>query len=175
MKLLSVLATSTLLSVGFATSSLAFSAAPVQKTQAQAAHSTISPDKAISIAKSKAKGVVKSVDFDKDDNEYEVELVSNNQSYEIKINANTGKVVKTEQEKLSNDDVREYAALNKAKTTLSEAMKTASSTLKGRAVEAEFDMENGQAVYEVEVIKNREKHKAYVDVNTGKIVKTERD
>ena len=174
MKLLSVLATSTLLSVGIATSSMAFSAPPAKTTQSQAAQA-ISIDQAINIAQRGEHGIVKSVDFDADDSEYEVELVSSNTKYEVKLDARNGKVIEKKQEKLSNNDVREYAPLQSAKTSLTQAMQTVSSSLKSQVVEAEFDTENGQPVYEIKVNKNGEEHKAYVDVNTGKILKTERD
>ena len=176
MKLLSAIATSTLLSVGVATSTLAFSAPPAQTTttQAQAAQ-VISVDQAISIAQRGEHGVVKSVDFDEEDSEYEVELVSSDTKYEVKIDARSGKVIEKKQEKLSNNDVRKYAPLQSAKTSMTQAMQTTSSSLKGEVIEAEFDTENGQPVYEIKVNKNGEEHKAYVDVNTGKILKTERD
>lgn len=175
MKFLSVLATSTLLSIGVATSSMAFSAPPAKNSQAQQVAQAISIDQAINIAQRGEHGVVKSVDFDDDDSEYEVELVSNNTEYEVKIDARSGKVIKKKQENLSANDVRKYAPLHSAKTSLTQAMQTASRSLNGQVVEAEYDTENGQPVYEVKVIKGGEKYKAYVDVNTGKIIKTKRD
>ena len=180
MKLLSVLATSTLLTLGATTSTLAFSATPTQNTKTQTAQtkvvqSTISIDQAINIAKRNAQGVVKSVEFDSDDNQYEVELVSGTTNYKVELDASTGKIVKSKQKKLSTSDTQKYAPLTNAKVSLTQALKNANNTVKGQVTEAEFDTENGQPVYEVKIVKAGEKHKVYVDVNTGKVIKTKLD
>lgn len=173
MKLLTAIATSTLLTVSAATSTVAFSAAPTQSTQA--AKSILTLDHAINIAQRNGQGIVKSVEFDADDSEYEVELVSNKTSHEIKINANSGKVIKSENKQLSQNDIRKYAPLTRAKTSLTQAINTASKNLQGQVTEAEFDTEDGKPVYEVKVMKAGEKYKTYIDVTSGQIIKTERD
>lgn len=56
----------------------------------------ITKEKAISIALSDTSGEVTDVDFDSDDNEYEIEIKSGNKEVEIKIDAQTGKILEKE-------------------------------------------------------------------------------
>ena len=153
-----------------------------QISEAMAAvQSKISLGQAMAIAQKTVKGEVISAGFDQKgqtaSGKYEVKLVSNNIEYEIDIDANTGKVLKTEQEKLDKGDMAEYSAMKQAKISLNQAMQTAAQSVNGtgKVIEAEFDIENGQAVYEMEVAKGNQIYKVVVDSMTGKVMSTRLD
>lgn len=166
-------------------------AAPAANTKAvtgsseaiSAMQSKISLTQAIEIAKQNAKGDLVSAQFDYDDDngkgagtgEYEVEFISNGTAYEVKINANTGKVLKTEQEKLDKKDMAEYSAMKQAKVTLTSAMQKAAQSVNGKVISAEFELEKGQSVYDVEVVKGNQVYDVSIDANTGKVLSSQVD
>ena len=162
-------------------------AAPIANTKAvtssneavSAMQSKISLTQAINIAKQNAKGDLVSAEFDYDDDDatskYEVEFVGNGTSYEVKIDANTGKVLKTEQEKLDRKDMAEYSAMKQAKVTLTSAMQTAAQSVNGKVISAKFELEKGQSVYDIEVVKGNQIYDVSIDANTGKVLSSQVD
>ena len=182
MKNLSTLTKSVLIALTIAGVGATAIAAPVANTKAvtgsseavSAMQSKITLTQAIDIAKQNAKGDLVSAKFDYDDDdatsEYEVELVANGTSYEVKIDANTGKVLKTKQETLDKKDMAEYSAMKQAKVTLTSAMQTASQSVNGKVISAEFELKKGQSLYDIEVIKGNQKYEVSIDANTGKIL-----
>ena len=162
-------------------------AAPVANTKAVASssealsamQSKISLAQAINIAKQNAKGDLVSAEFDYDDDDatskYEVEFVGNGTSYEVKVDANTGKVLKTKQEKLDKKELAEYSAMKQAKVTLTSAMQKAAQSLNGKVISAEFELEKGQSVYDIEVVKGNQIYDVSIDANTGKVLSSQVD
>ena len=187
MKNLSTLTKSALIALTIAGVGAAAIAAPVANTKAatssseavSAMQSKISLTQAIAIAKQNAKGDLVSAEFDYDDDdatsEYEVEFVANGTSYEVKIDANTGKVLKTKQESLDKKDMAEYSAMKQAKVSLTSAMQTASQSVNGKVISAEFELEKGQSIYDIEVVKGNQKYDVSVDANTGKVLSSQVD
>ena len=151
-----------------------------QMSEAQAAaQSKISLQQAITIGNKTVKGDIVSIEFDQNDystgGTYEIKTISSNTEYEIKIDADTGKVLSAEQERLDKKDMAEYNAMKRAKVSLNQAMQTAAQSIKGKVIEAEFDMDNGKSVYEVKVVKGNQVHKVYIDSMTGKIMSSRLD
>ena len=153
-----------------------------------AMQSKISLTQAISIAKKNTKGDLVSAEFDyeeEDDDdkkskgaatsEYEVEFISNGSAYEVKVDANTGKVIKTKQEKLDKEDMAEYSAMKQAKVSLTSAMQKAAQSVNGKVIGAEFELEKGQATYDIEVLKNNQIYDVSIDANTGKVLSSQVD
>ncbi len=187
MKNLSKLTKSALIALTIAGVGAAAIAAPVANIKAatssseavSAMQSKISLTQAIAIAKQNAKGDLVSAEFDYDDDdatsEYEVEFVANGTSYEVKIDANTGKVLKTKQESLDKKDMAEYSAMKQAKVSLTSAMQTASQSVNGKVISAEFELEKGQSIYDIEVVKGNQKYDVSVDANTGKVLSSQVD
>lgn len=193
MKNLSVLAKSMIVAISIAGVGAAAIAAPATNTKAvtssseavSAMQSKISLTQAINIAKQNAKGDLVSAEFDYDDDDgknkgtgtgkYEVEFVSNGTSYEVKIDANTGKVLKTKQEKLDKEDMAEYSAMKQAKVTLTSAMQKAAQSVNGKVIAAEFELEKGQSIYDIEVVKGNQIYDVSIDANTGKILSSQID
>ena len=89
------------------------------------------------------------------------------------MNANTGKVTKGDTERLDKEDLAEYKAMKQAKLSLSQAIKKANQTLKGKVLEVGFDMDFGKPVYKVEIGKGNQIHKVVVDSMTGKITRSQ--
>lgn len=148
-----------------------------------ALQSKISLTQAIDIAKQNAKGDLVSAAFDYDDeknkgaakSKYEVEFVANGTSYEVKLDANTGKVLKTEEETLDKKDMAEYSAMKQAKLTLTSAMQKAAQSVNGKVIGIEFELEKGQALYDVEVVKDNQIYDVSIDANTGKVLSSQID
>ena len=167
-------------------------AAPTTNTKAvtgsneavSAMQSKISLTQAINIAKQNAKGELVSAAFDYDDDnkgngaatsEYEVEFISNGTAYEVKVDANTGKVLKTKQEKLDKEDMAEYSAMKQAKVSMNSAMQKATQHVNGKVIGAGFELEKGQATYDIEVVKNNQIYDVSIDANTGKVLSSQVD
>lgn len=148
-----------------------------------ALQSKISLTQAIDIAKQNAKGDLVSAAFDYDDeknkgaakSKYEVEFVANGTSYEVKLDANTGKVLKTEEETLDKKDMAEYSAMKQAKVTLTSAMQKAAQSVNGKVIGIEFELKKGQALYDVEVVKDNQIYDVSIDANTGKVLSSQID
>ena len=188
MKNLSMLTKSIFVALTVAGISATAIAAPVANTKAVASssealsamQSKISLTQAINIAKQNAKGDLVSAEFDYDDDgknkgtgKYKVELVSNGTSYEVKMDANTGKVLKTKQEKLDKKELAEYNAMKQAKVSLTSAMQKAAQSLNGKVISAEFELEKGQSVYDIEVLKENQIYDVSIDANTGKVLSSQ--
>lgn len=144
-----------------------------------AVQSKISLQQALAIGNKTVKGDLVSVEFDQNDysagGEYEIKSIANNKEYEIKIDANTGKVLSAKQERLDADDIAKYKAMKRAKVSLTQAIRTAAQNIKGKVIEAEFDGDNGQSVYEIKVVKGSQLHKVIIDSMTGKIISSRLD
>ena len=191
MKNLSTLTKSAIIALTIASVGATAIAAPTANTKAvtgsseaiSAMQSNISLTQAIDIAKRNAKGDLVSASFDYDDDndkgakndEYEIKLISNGTSYEVKIDANTGKVLKTEQEKLDKEDMAEYSAMKQAKVSLTSAMQKATQRVNGKVIGAGFDLEKGQSIYDIEVVKNNQIYDVSIDANTGKVLSSQVD
>ena len=140
------------------------------------AQSKLTLAQAIAIAQKTVKGNVISAEFDQKDHgapsEFEVKLVKGDTEYEIKIDASTGKVTKAEQERMDADDLAEYKTMQQAKVSLNQAIQIATQKYPGKLLEAEFDMEKGQAVYKIKIAQGTQVQKVVIDANTGKIIAT---
>ena len=152
---------------------------------AAAATSKISLTQAINIAQQHAKGDLVSAEFDYEDGddekggnargEYEIEFVANNTSYEVKIDANTGAVLKSKQEVMDKKDLAEYSAMKQAKVSLNNAVQKANQSVNGTVVGYEFDLDHNTAMYEVKIVKGAQMYEVKVDANTGAILSSKLD
>ena len=194
MKNLSTLTKSVIVALTIAGVGATAIAAPATNTKAvtgsseavSAMQSKISLTQAIDIAKQNAKGDLVSAEFDYDDDDdeknkgavtgvYEVEFVANGTSYEVKVDANTGKVIETEEETLDKEDMAEYSAMKQAKITLTSAMQKATQSVNGKVIGVEFELEKGQALYDIEIVKDNQTYDVNIDANTGKVLSSQVD
>ena len=144
-----------------------------------AAQSNISLDQAMTLANKTVAGDIVSVGFDQEDrmenNHYEISIIANNNEQDIIVNANTGKVIKDEIERLDREDMAEYNTMKQAKISLSQAINSANQTLNGTVLEAEFDIEADKPVYKVEIGSGNQVHDVMVDSMTGKVLSSHVD
>lgn len=139
----------------------------------------ISLKQAITIASKSASGILISADFDEDDSDavgkggvYELEFSTDSVNYEIKVDANTGKIVKTETDRLDGDDINAYQVQKKAKTDIMKAINIAEKQTGGKILEIEFendrDYVNHTAYYKADLLKGNKIVSINVDANSGK-------
>src|SRR5690606_12911990 len=139
----------------------------------------ISLKQAITIASKSASGILISADFDEDDSDavgkggvYELEFSTDSVNYEIKVDANTGKIVKTETDRLDGDDINAYQVQKKAKIDIMKAINIAEKQTGGKILEIEFendrDYANHTAYYKADLLKGNKIVSISVDANSGK-------
>ncbi|MGP5273696.1 PepSY domain-containing protein [Psychrobacter faecalis] len=139
----------------------------------------ISLKQAITIASKSASGILISADFDEDDSDaigkggvYELEFSTDSVNYEIKVDANTGKIVKKETDRLDGDDINAYQVQKKAKTDIMKAINIAEKQTGGKILEIEFendrDYANHTAYYKADLLKGNKIVSINVDANSGK-------
>ncbi|SLJ84689.1 PepSY domain-containing protein [Psychrobacter sp. DAB_AL43B] len=147
------------------------------------AKSKISLEQAIVMAQKTVKGDLISAEFDQNDymagDEFEVKFIDGDMEHEVKIDASSGKILKTKQEKLDAEDLAEYKALKQAKISLTQAMQKATQSdngkMNGKIIEAEFDFDNGIPAYEIEMAKGVEIHKLVIDSINGQVISSQLD
>lgn len=139
----------------------------------------ISLKQAITIASKSASGILISADFDEDDSDaigkggvYELEFSTDSVNYEIKVDANTGKIVKKEMDRLDGDDINVYQVQKKAKIDIMKAINIAEKQTGGKILEIEFendrDYANHTAYYKADLLKGNKIVSINVDANSGK-------
>lgn len=139
----------------------------------------ISLKQAITIASKSASGILISADFDEDDSDaigkggvYELEFSTDSVNYEVKVDANTGKIVKKETDRLDGDDINVYQVQKKAKIDIMKAINIAEKQTGGKILEIEFendrDYTNHTAYYKADLLKGNKIVSINVDANSGK-------
>ena len=157
------------------TASAASNADEVRAAQA----AKISLKQAITNASKAASGILISAEFDDDDSDavgkggvYELEFSTDSVNYEIKVDAVTGKIVKTETERLDGDDINDYKVQKKAKTDIMTAINSAEKQTGDRILKIEFendrDYANHTAYYKADLLKGNKIVSINVDANSGK-------
>lgn len=143
------------------------------------AKSKISLEQAISIAQKIGKGDLISAEFDQNDytsgGSFEIKFVSNDTEHEVKIDASTGEVLKTKQEKLDAEDIAEHKIMKQAKINLIQAMQKATQSVSGKVVNAELDLEGGEPVYQIEIAKGAQVYDFIINSMTGQVVSSQLD
>lgn len=116
---------------------------------------------------------------------YGVEVTAaNGTKYDVKVDANTGKVLKIEADEEGKDEEKEDESEDNetddgnlsASITAAQATTSALTAQPGTVGKAELEDEDGKAVYGIEVTAtNGTKYDVKVDANTGKVLKIETD
>lgn len=162
--------------VGGAATTVTAATASEEARAAQAAK--ISLKQAITIADDQVPGMLTSAEFDDDDinaqgGVYEIEFSSDSMSYEVKIDAMTGRVISSEKERLDRGDVKDYNTQQQAKVDMMAAISLAEKDTEGRVVEIEFkndrDYTDHHHYYEVAVLKGDQMYELNVDADTGMV------
>lgn len=119
---------------------------------------------------------------------YEMELEGPDGEYEIKMDANTGEILKVEQERRSEqqkadmDDMRkdddeqktdaggQGQVNSKKRIGYNEAKQIALKKFNGKIKEIEIDLDDGRLIYEVEIRKGKQEAEFEIDAYTGEIL-----
>ena len=159
-----------------AVSQAATANAPINEVKA-AAQSKIDLKQAMTLANKAVAGDIISAEYDQEDGtvngSYDIKIIANNREQEVKVNANTGKVIKEDTDRLDKDDLAEYNAMKRAKVTLNQAIDKANQTLKGTPLDVALDMDFGKPVYKVEIGKGNQVHDIVIDAMTGNITRSQ--
>ena len=162
---------------------------PVETAQAKVKQVTsgwISADEAKTIALEAAGGgEVREMELDRDDREYEFEIRGESGEVDVKIDAKSGKVLKTERDDQDDDrddkdDDRDDDDRQAAPSNLisqDEAIQIAKSKAGSAAevIEAELDEDDGRWHYELELRDDKFEYEVDVDAETGDIIDFEKD
>ena len=142
------------------------------KVSTAIAQSTIDIQRAITISNNSLKGDILSISFDKNDastsSVYDIKIIASNLKYEITIDADSGEMLDAEQAKLNANDIKEYNTMKQANISLAQAITNAAKIVNGQVVSAEFDLNNGNAIYQIEIITKNKLHKIIVNAMSGK-------
>ena len=167
--------------------------------------STTSTKQETSITESEARNIMTGkvpgaeiIEFklEKDDGilKYDGTLIKDNMEYDIDVDAKTGKIISFEEEVYDDEDRvedqvtnnnQDKSALDKETTETKDntnyiSREEAKKIMKNKAsgatlVDFEFDMDDGRAEYEGELVKNNVEYDIVVDAVTGEIVEFETD
>jgi uncharacterized membrane protein YkoI len=105
---------------------------------------------------------------------YQVKAVQNNKVWEGTINAGTGMPIgpgkTTPGNQLESEDKAEVQAIQKAQTTLAEAVRSAVVHSRATAINASLRHSNGNAVYEVQVLRFGSLQTVKVNPENGRVI-----
>jgi uncharacterized membrane protein YkoI len=96
---------------------------------------------------------------------YEVTTLADGKIHEFMIDPQSGAVLDREVEEAEEDDLVTGNVVE-----IIDAMAAAEAASNGKAIEAELEMEDGQAVYEVEVVSNDVLTTVLVDATSGQVI-----
>jgi len=134
--------------------------------------------------------------LEKDDGilQYDATLVKDNMEYDIDVDANTGKILSLEKEVYDEEDKLEDQATSKQTVESNQDKNTietksssnyisreeAKKIMKNKAsgatlVDFEFDMDDGRAEYEGELVGNNIEYDIVLDATTGAVIEFEKD
>ena len=136
----------------------ALAAAPVTLTQA------------IGTAEKESGGQALEAEAEREDGRlvYEVTTLVDGKLYEFEIDPQSGAILEKEVEEAEDDEVPTGKIID-----IATAMTAAEAAGNGQAIEAEFETEDGRALYEVEVMSGQSVTKILVDAESGQVVALE--
>lgn len=133
--------------------------------------SKIDAAQAIVIAKDRVKGQAVELEFDEDDGRgyYEVEIHTSDKEYELRINADSGKVVETDRD-------RDSKGLYDVGISLQQAILAAERETQAKTKSAELkNRGNRDSYYEIETIRKNTQYEVKIDAKDGSILTIKRD
>ncbi len=162
--------------IGITTVAFAANNQQSQNDVLSASHAKVSLSQAINIAAQKAQGDILSAKYDEEKGgQYEIEIANGQTSHEVKVNADTGGIIKIKQEQLEKDDISEFVALRQAKVSFTQAIQQAGQKVGGQVIGGEFNANNGKSAYQVEVLKGNQAYDVVIDATTGNILSSKVD
>ena len=142
----------------------------------------ISLDEAQEIALKAIDGKVTKAKKERDDgiDYYDFEIISDNQKYEIEVDANTGKIIINEKDTDYVPSSNEASQNNNSQATtisIDEAQRIAMEKVgnNGYLVKCELDIDDGIQKYEIEIKNGNIEYEIDIDAISGEIIKYEED
>ncbi|CAM4308361.1 PepSY domain-containing protein [Lacicoccus alkaliphilus] len=135
----------------------------------------IGMDEAVKVAKDKVGGGdVHEKAFDRDDNEYEIDIFYDGSKYEVEINATTGEVKDIDQENESGGNYTNNIKLDGDFISSEEAIEAALEAVGGGTV-AEWDLDKEDDEYDIEIDYNGSEYEVEINATTGEVLDVEKD
>ena len=155
--------------VAMGVASIGVYAAPILKSASSFDSAAITAEQAINTALNQIPGQAVKVDFEHKMGKayYEVDINHGNQKHEVKVDAASGKVIKSDVENLKNPVT--------ASVSLQQAIAKAQATVGGKVKEAKLKTKEGQIYYKIETVNQQAKHELKIDANNGSILANEQD
>ena len=134
----------------------------------------ISVEKVKEIALSKVTGHVENIELEsyKGNQYYEVEVENGKKDYDLYIDAYTGEVQLMKEDSNNDDDSDDRTGVVQSSNLISDekAKQLAGKAVNGTVTELELDEDDGQFVYELELITNKGEADVEIDAMTGKVI-----
>ncbi|REH78034.1 PepSY domain-containing protein [Staphylococcus felis] len=133
-----------------------------------------SPDQAIETAKKSFDGDLKSIEYKQENGEwiYEVNLVNGNEEGEVKVSDSDNKVINVHKEQ-DNDNEQNETINEKDAIKYEDAVKKAQDEVSGELKQWTLNDDDGQLVYEVELMDGTQEKEVQLDAKSGDIVSTD--
>ncbi|WP_050614473.1 PepSY domain-containing protein [Bacillus testis] len=154
----------------------------VHTVDLKSAQEDMSVEDAITLAKMKSEGDLTKIQLEKDRNRYvyEIEMMTNTNKKDLKIDTNTKQVLKQDSENLDADEIgteRQNKKLSLDRLIdSSEAVSQAEKKGNGKATSWELQREGDMTYYEIDVVdKSGAKQQIKVDANNKGILEVEND
>lgn len=137
----------------------------------------LSMEEAKEIAVKSVGGKVTDIELDreKSGDVYEVEVQSKGIEYDLDIDAQTGKVLRTEKDHMDNDDQDDHVVPDGKYISKDAAIKIAMKQAKGIVTKVELDNDDGHVVYEIEIEGGTYEYDFDIDAVSGEVLKFEKD
>lgn len=145
---------------------IAYAASSPAKQQALQ-QASVSAAQAAQTAAAQIGGRAAAVDFK--GGYYEADVVRGNETYEVRVDAKSGQVVRS---KLDRDD---DGVPPDVKITLPQAINAALQKTGGKVKEAGLKSKHGTAYYQVETLANGKEYKTVIDADSGAVLRSHLD
>lgn len=164
----------------------------VYHSTVSAAEPTLSNTEIEKLITTQYPGTITELELEKEDNRliYEVEVKDSGVEYDLKIDADTGEILKLEKEikqekqvkkqEVKKDqkqkvEVQKESSKNNAMIDVNEAIEIALAKFPGTVEEAELDEDDGRYIYEIEIENGNKEAEFEIDAYSGKIIEMDID
>lgn len=142
----------------------------------------LSTDEALQIAKEKSEGDVTELGVEKENNRYvyKIEMMTDTEETEVKIDADTGDILKENTEPLDQDEInterqRKKIDLNNT-IDYKKAISIAKKEENGNAIKWMLKREDGPTYYEIDLLDEQQnKYEIKVDAQSGNVLEVEKN
>lgn len=158
----------------------------IYHSDAAQADPTLSTDEIRQMVTEQYPGTITEMELEKELNKivYEVEVESNGKEIDLKLDGNTGEVLKTKEKEIINNendddtddrDDDKNIDPSKAEIDANKAGEIALKEFAGTITDLELDEDDGRLVYEIEVRDGKEEADFDIDATTGEILELDID